>query len=209
MHRSDHGGYLGEREGGLRALKHGVFGRRILEAQGFRSPRARSPHSLPDSWSGGPGLLTLGMSAGSNSSRGLGSALTRLPLPRMQGWPPPQGPLFCCSDLPNQSLGPTVPEAPGLPGLPSLRLLAPLTLKRGVRTTAPALPNSKAVSSWGSTLWRQKSSGNESRLLLSSWKNFCFSAGSLIWGIEDRVWGGGSQPGHSSLQPWARTASHP
>lgn len=55
------------------------------------------------------------------------------------------------------------------------------TLKSGVRMTAPALPNSKAVSSWGRTLCLQKSSGKESRLSLRSWKNCCFSDGSLIY----------------------------
>lgn len=84
----------------------------------------------------------------------------------------------------------------------------PPTLKRGVSTTAPALPNSKAVSSWGSTLCRQKSSGKESRLLLSSWKNFCFSAGSLIWGSKDRTQVG-DQPSHATPQLWARTGGPP
>jgi len=55
------------------------------------------------------------------------------------------------------------------------------TLNSGVRTTAPALPNSKAVRSWGNTLCLQKSSGKESRFSLRSWKNCCFSAGSLIY----------------------------
>lgn len=65
--------------------------------------------------------------------------------------------------------------------IPPLCLHITHTLNRGVRTTAPALPNSKAVSSCGSTLCLQKSSGNESRFSLRSWKNCCFSAGSLIW----------------------------
>lgn len=60
-------------------------------------------------------------------------------------------------------------------------LKSKITLKSGVKTTAPALPNSKAVRSWGRTLCLQKSSGKESRLSLKSWKNCCFSAGSLIW----------------------------
>lgn len=93
------------------------------------------------------------------------------------------------------------------PGLWIPQLLAPFTLKRGVRTTAPALPNSKAVSSWGSTLCRQKSSGNESRLLLSSWKNFCFSAGSLIWGSTDRADGGTATS--CTLQIWMRAGITP
>lgn len=63
-------------------------------------------------------------------------------------------------------------------GMPPLE--QQLTLKSGVRMTAPALPNSKAVSSCGRILCRQKSSGKVSRLLLSSWKNFCRAAGSLI-----------------------------
>lgn len=109
---------------------------------------------------------------------------------------------------------PSLPPEPSLLPLrhpPPARVWAPPpppTLKRGVRTTAPALPNSKAVSSWGSTLCRQKSSGNESRLLLSSWKNFCFSAGSLIWGNKDRIQVG-HQPSHAIPQLRARTGGRP
>lgn len=126
--------------------------------------------------------------------------LTRLPSQDVGKAGPTHSPLFCPSGHPASLWAPQV-----------LRLQAPLTLNRGVRTTAPALPNSKAVSSWGSTLCRQKSSGNESRLLLSSWKNFCFSAGSLIWGRVGRRHGTRNQPGHGpfSQGPGYRVTSNP
>lgn len=107
----------------------------------------------------------------------------RLPFPRLRGPTAGSPGLLSQEDSGFEStLSVLLTQVRIHPGLWTPQLLAPFTLKRGVRTTAPALPNSKAVSSWGSTLCRQKSSGNESRLLLSSWKNFCFSAGSLIWG---------------------------
>lgn len=124
----------------------------------------------------------------------------------------------CMSVCMNVSVGLPSPVRPSPRALsfatqtpPPARVWAPPpppTLKRGVRTTAPALPNSKAVSSWGSTLCRQKSSGNESRLLLSSWKNFCFSAGSLIWGNKARLQVG-HQPSHAIPQLRARTGGCP
>lgn len=49
VHTSGQGHCVGEMEEGLWALKQRVFGKRILEAQGFASSRTRSPPSLPDS----------------------------------------------------------------------------------------------------------------------------------------------------------------
>lgn len=99
---------LGDMEEGLRALKPEVFGERILEAQGFPSPKTKSPLSLPDNWP-----------AGSNSSYGLGSALTNSSyglgacpsLEWLRGAGPQNGAFSFVVPIHQPVSGPTVPEA--------------------------------------------------------------------------------------------------
>ena len=54
------------------------------------------------------------------------------------------------------------------------------TLNNGAKTADPALPNSKALSSWGNTLCLLSCSGKLSRALVRLLKNFVFSVWSLI-----------------------------
>lgn len=191
VHMSDEGAISGNGGRAVGSEARGLW-KKNLGGIGFPLPKGQPP----DSWSGGPGMLNQWDVGRKRFLQWAWVCPNQAAPPQnaQQGWPYPRG----------GSTPSTIQTYPASLFTPQ----APLTLKRGVRTTAPALPNSKAVSSWGSTLCRQKSSGNESRLLLSSWKNFCFSAGSLIWGSNDRMQGG-NQPGQGPSQPWARTGGHP